>query len=146
MTIQAPTSSGSQYWNYKGSFSIVLLAIVDAHYRFSEFSVGAYGKSSDCWLLLPLRQLSRSAITWGRPFWTPAACFCSWWGISTTFTFRALRHNIMRPQPGQHLPEEKRVFNNWLFHARRTVCWNCLLAYWQTNRGCTGGFWECHLR
>lgn len=47
VAIQAPSSIGSMYYNYKGSFSIILLAVVDARYLFWVVDVGAYRKSSD---------------------------------------------------------------------------------------------------
>lgn len=42
--IQAPSNSGSYWWNYKKYFSIVLLAICDADYKFVWVDVGQYGK------------------------------------------------------------------------------------------------------
>lgn len=45
--VQVPGNSGSQFHNYKGSFSFDLLAVVDARYCFRMIDVGAYGKSSD---------------------------------------------------------------------------------------------------
>lgn len=45
VNIQAPPNSGSMFFNYKKTFSIVLLALVDNN--FIAIDVGAYGKNSD---------------------------------------------------------------------------------------------------
>ena len=45
--IQAQLDSLSLFFNYKKTFSVVLLALVDATYKFTIIDVGGYGKSSD---------------------------------------------------------------------------------------------------
>ena len=45
--IRAPASSGSTHFNYKKTFSIVLLEIADASARFTAYEVGAAGSQSD---------------------------------------------------------------------------------------------------
>ncbi len=47
IALKAPAKSGSTFYNYKLFHSIVLMAVVDAHYRVIMFDVGVNGRHSD---------------------------------------------------------------------------------------------------
>ena len=111
--IQAPSNSGSLYYNYKGTFSIVLLAIVDANYCFQFIDVGACGRENDSGILkktdfyrkleenelgIPNLKILPSSKVHLPPFFIGDEAF-------------PLKRNILRPYPGTKLEFEQRIFN-----------------------------------
>lgn len=47
ITLQAPMNSGSDFYNYKSHFSIVLMTVADADYNFIFVNIGCQGRISD---------------------------------------------------------------------------------------------------
>ena len=51
ITTKKPKKSGSDYYNYKGFFSLIFLTLVDAVYRFLWIDCGTSGSCSDAQIL-----------------------------------------------------------------------------------------------
>ncbi|XDV25558.1 hypothetical protein PO909_029458, partial [Leuciscus waleckii] len=130
---------------YKGTFSIVLLAVVDARYCFRIIDVGSYGKSSDGGTLAncPFGNGLRSG-TLGLPEDTllPGAEHLGPQPhVFVTDEAFPLRRNLMRPFPGTTtLPSRHKVFNYRLSRARLTVenAFGILAAQWRMYRRVIG--------
>lgn len=128
LPLKAPSNTGSQYYNYKGlkiTFSIVLLAVVDSHWRFRVVDVGAFGRSSDGGTLAASafgKALRHGTLNLPQDSALPGADHLG----CTPCVFIAdeafpLQRNLMRPYPG-HTEGEQQAFNIRLSHARKTVC------------------------
>ncbi|XDV15962.1 hypothetical protein PO909_015873, partial [Leuciscus waleckii] len=108
IVIQAPPLSGSQYFNYKKTFSIVLLALVDADYRFRCIQVGDFGRTSDGGVYAGTALPGAAHLGNVPHVMVGDAAF-------------PLKPYLMRPYPGQNLIHRKSIFNYRLSRARMVV-------------------------
>ncbi|KAG1934126.1 protein ALP1-like [Pimephales promelas] len=121
--IQPPANSGSTYHNYKSRFSVVLMAVVDADYRFIYANVGVQGRVSDGGIFgqSDLRAaMDRDLLNVPPPEPLPGS------NISLPYAFIGdeafpLRIDLMKPYPFRNLDHGQRIFNYRLSRARRTV-------------------------
>uniref|UniRef100_A0A9J8D3C2 DDE Tnp4 domain-containing protein n=1 Tax=Cyprinus carpio carpio TaxID=630221 RepID=A0A9J8D3C2_CYPCA len=113
----------STFYNYKHSFSIVLMALVDSSYRFLYVDVGFNGQISDggvfegCSLQNALENrtvnIPASAPLPGSNQLTP---YC----IVADEAF-PLKEYLMKPYPNRRLSVQQHIFNYRLSRARRVV-------------------------
>lgn len=122
--LQAPIGSGSDYINYKSTFSIVLMAIVDADYNFLYANIGCQGRISDAGVLRNtpfFKKLVRNELE------LPPANNLNGREKIVPYVFVAdeafpLIENILKPYPGSHAKgSTNRIFNYRLSRARRVV-------------------------
>lgn len=134
--MQAPPKAGSLFYNYKHYHSIVLLAICDAHYRFTVVDVGAAGSQSDSGVFENSRFGSaflndRVKLPLDRPL--PGSDEPNIpMGFLGDPAF-PLRHNLWRPYPGKHLPTAHLIFNYRQSRGRRVIenAFGILVARWR---------------
>jgi hypothetical protein len=137
VSIQAPPGSGTLYFNYKKNFSVVLLALVDADYRFRVVHIGAYGRASDGGVLAASalgRGLEAATLNGPQDAVIPAAQHPG----DMPFTVIGdaafpLKTYLMRPYPGRDISLERRIFNYRLSRARNVVenAFGILTSRWQ---------------
>ena len=121
---KAPPKSGSEYYNYKGFFSIILLALVSADYKFLWADVSGNGAASDAQMFnnSDLKEgLDSNNITgWPEPDPLPSDTQDVPYFIVGDDAF-ALRTYMMKPYSTRNVTREERIFNYRLSRAWRVV-------------------------
>ncbi|XP_060868206.1 uncharacterized protein LOC132943287 [Metopolophium dirhodum] len=124
IVIQCPINSGSEFFNYKETFSIVLMALVDANYMFTYVDIGFQGRISDggvfkntsLWTTLEKNQLKLPLDT---PLSNKNELVTYVFVGDNAFT---LGTHMMKPYSGVfEKGNKKRVYNYRLSRARRVV-------------------------
>lgn len=108
--IRAPPQCGSEFFNYKGANSIILLAVADDDYCFSYVDIGASGKCSDGGVFQRtpfFRKLQENLLPPGG-FLVGDDAFT----LSTT---------LLKPYKHSPLTYQQKIFNYRLSRARRIV-------------------------
>lgn len=123
VVIQAPHRSGSSFFNYKKTHSIVLLAICDAKYKFTLVDIGDSGRQSDGSVYANGNigyAIENNLLGIPGPAKLPLS------NVTLPFVFVGddafgLKPHMMKPYPFQNLSIDKRVFNYRLSRARRLI-------------------------
>lgn len=111
--IRCPPKTGSEYFNYKHSFSIILMAVVNANYCFSYIDVGTNGRVNDA------RVFSKSSFYDAmeqNSLHLPSN------GVFVADDAFPLKTNLLKPYSRSGpLTECQQIFNYRLSRARRIV-------------------------
>ncbi|XP_066983814.1 uncharacterized protein [Macrobrachium rosenbergii] len=123
--LRNPPFGRTHYYNYKKFFSMILLAIVDASYKFLYVDVGAIGSESDGGVFAQTRlceMLAKQEANLPQPEFLPDAIN----GAPVDYFLLGddafpLRNYFMKPYPKRGLSKEERIYNYRLSRAGRTV-------------------------
>lgn len=122
--LQAPVNTGSEYFNYKSTFSINLMALCDADYYITYVNIGSPGRMSDGGVFQNCK-LSQHMETGTINF--PPDDVITNTGKVLPYVIVGdnafpLKDNIMVPYPGTHNKGSlKRIYNYRLSRARRVI-------------------------
>jgi|TergutMp193P3_1026864.scaffolds.fasta_scaffold26680_3 hypothetical protein len=111
IVIRCPSKSGSEFYNYKKVYSVILLAIVDANYKFIYIDVGTNGRVNDA---LVFSKSTFNEVLQTNTLNLPTE------GVFVGDDAFPLRKNIMKPYSMKRpLTVKERIFNYRLSRARR---------------------------
>lgn len=122
--IKAPINTGSYYYNYKGFFSIVLFAVVNANYEFIYAHCGTNGRVSDGGVL---KETPFGILLDKQKLNIPSPNSNLRDGSAPLpYTFIGddafpLHENLMKPYGHRKLTKEEKIFNYRICRGRRVV-------------------------
>ena len=121
---KAPANTGSEYFNYKGYFSVLLLAVVSSDYKFIWVDVSGKGASSDAHIYneSDLRDglQNNDILGFPQPDPLPGDTEDVPYFLVGDDAF-GLRIYMMKPYGSKDLTRKQRIFNYRLSRARRVV-------------------------
>lgn len=123
INITKPAGSGSYFYNYKGTYSVVLFAIVNANYEFIYVHTGTNGRVSDggIWSQTSIyRRLLAKKLNIPSPAKLPGT------NDKVPYVFIGdeafpLMENLMKPYSQKNISYDEKIFNYRLCRARRVV-------------------------
>lgn len=126
VTIKKPINSGSSFFNYKQHHSIVLMAVVDANYKFVFIDVGSKGRFPDGSIFdncILKRKMINKQLHLPEPKGLPGREDIVVPHVIVGDAAFPLMENLMRPFPQRQVIDDYRnkVFNYRLSRARQTV-------------------------
>lgn len=118
-----PPDSGSMFYNYKGTFSVVLFAVVNANYEFLYIHIGTNGRVSDGGVLRNTKfyeKLTKGELNLPCESILPGTDLLAPYVFIGDSAF-AINKHIIKPYPQKGLTKESKIFNYRLSRARRVV-------------------------
>lgn len=119
-----PENSGSYFYNYKGFFSVVLFAIVNANYEFIYVHCGTNGRVSDGGVLMEtdFGELLES----GQLHIPSATSYPIQRNVCLPFAFLGdeafpLKENLLKPFPSKGISHDEKIYNYRICRGRRVV-------------------------
>ena len=121
---KAPANSGSDYYNYKGFFSIILLAVVTSDYKFMWIDVSGKGSTSDAHIYnasaMKEALEKNDLVGFPQPDPLPGDTEDIPYFLVGDDAF-GLRTFMMKPYGNKEMTRTQRIFNYRLSRARRVV-------------------------
>ena len=123
--IQRPIKCGAKYFNYKRSYSVNMMAVVDAHYNFLFVAVGAQGSANDAFVF-NASSFGRSLDNINNPLSIPPSrklpgTECEIPMICVADDAYPLKQYLMKPFNCRGMSPSERIYNYRLSRARRVV-------------------------